>query len=415
MNAHVEDGRTSPHAAGASTGPLARLRVIELGSFIAGPFCGQLLADLGAQVVKIEPPRGGDAMRQWGAAKASNGQSLWWSVIGRNKRSVTLDLRKAEGQHILRELARDADVLIENFRPGTLEKWGLDPKVLRQENPDLIVARVSGFGQTGPYSSKAGFGAIAEAFSGLRNLTGDPDRAPTRVGISIGDSLAGLYATIGVLSALVARQNGQAEGQDVDVAIAESVLSVLESVVAEYAETGAVRQRTGSVLPGIAPSNLYPTRDGAPILIAANADGLFRELAVAMDQAELGLDSRFATHAARGRHQQELDEIIASWTSTRSLPDLIDLMDEHGIPAGPVNDARAVAADPHFRERGAIVEVPDPLLGAVTMQGVFPRLSATPGEIRWTGPALGADTDDILSGLGYSAEQIVRLRQEGVS
>lgn len=419
MNARINDGRSASACGQVPVmpdGPLSHVRVIELGSFIAGPFCGQLLADLGAEVIKVEPPIVGDAMRQWGAVKATNGRSLWWSVIGRNKRSITLDLRKPEGQRIVRELARDADVLIENFRPGTLERWGLAPGDLRQENDRLIVARVSGFGQTGPYSDKAGFGAVAEAASGLRSLTGHPDRMPARVGISIGDSLAGLYAAIGVLAALVARPGRKGGGQDVDVSIAESVLGVIESVIAEFAETGAIRQRTGPILPGIAPSNLYPTADGRPVLIAANADGLFSKLAMAMDAAELAIDERFSSHASRGRYQHELDEIIAAWTATKTLPDLLSLMDEHGIPAGPVNDARAVARDPHFRAREAVLEVPDATLGSVTMQGVFPKLSATPGRIRWTGPELGADTDDILSRrLGYSAEQVARLRQDGVA
>lgn len=396
-------------------GPLSHIRVVELGAFIAGPFCGQLLADLGAEVIKIEPPGTGDAMRQWGAAKAENGHSLWWSVIGRNKRSVTLDLRKREGQNILRDLVRDADVLIENFRPGTLEKWGLSPSDLRENNEKLIVARVSGFGQTGPYSERPGFGAIAEAMSGLRILTGHPDRPPTRVGISIGDSLAGLYAAIGVLAALVARPVMRGKGQEVDVAIAESVLGVLESVVAEFARTGAVRQRSGSVLPGIAPSNLYPTSDGQHILIAANADGLFRSLAAAMGQPLLADDIRFATHAARGERQEELDEIVAAWTVTRTLADLQDVMDAHGIPAGPLNDASAVVADPHFRVREAIIDVPDPTLGTVTMQGIFPKLSATPGRVRWAGRGLGADTDSILADrLGYGSADIMQLRQDGV-
>lgn len=398
-----------------SGGPLSHIKVIELGSFIAGPFCGQLLADLGADVIKIEPPDVGDAMRQWGAAKTTNGRSLWWPVIGRNKSSLTLDLRKPDAKKIVRELVQDADVLVENFRPGTLERWGLAPDQLREDNEKLIVARVSGFGQTGPYSDRAGFGAIAEAVSGLRSLTGYADRMPTRVGISIGDSLAGLYATIGVLAALVARPGMSGKGQAIDVSIAESVLGVLESVIAEFVETGLVRERTGPVLPGIAPSNLYPTSDGQLVLIAANSDGLFGRLTQAMGDPALALDARFATHAARGNRQGELDEIIAAWTGTRKLPELLRLMDEHGIPAGPLNDVRAVASDPHFKAREAIIEVPDPALGSVTMQGVFPKFSATPGMVRWAGRELGADTDDILSNrLGYPADRIAQLRQDGV-
>jgi formyl-CoA transferase/succinyl-CoA--D-citramalate CoA-transferase len=399
----------------ANAGPLAHLKVLELGSFIAGPFCAQLLADLGADVIKVEPPGQGDAMRQWGAEKTPSGRSLWWSIIGRNKKSLTLDLRKPAGQEIARSLVRQMDVLIENFRPGTLEGWGLGPEVLARLNPELIVARVSGFGQDGPYSRRAGFGAVAESMAGLRHLTGYPDRAPTRVGISIGDSLAGLYGCVGILASLAARAQGASRGQVVDVAIAESVLGVLESAVAEYAATGVVRQRSGSVLPRIAPSNLYPTRDGRFVLIAANADGLFRKLSQAMGRPELALDERYATHAARGERQQELDEMIAEWSVTLTSEALLGLMEQNGIPAGPVNDAAAVAADPHFRARQAIVELPDPELGTVTMQGVFPKLSQTPGHIRWTGPELGEHTEAILvERLGMSLDELAKLRGAGV-
>lgn len=398
-----------------ANGPLTGIKVIEMGAFIAGPFCAQLLADLGAEVIKLESPGSGDPMRQWGAEKTASGRPLWWSIIGRNKKSLTLDLRQAAGQEIARALIGQADVLIENFRPGTLERWNLPPETLRRATPDLIVARVSGFGQDGPYRARPGFGAIAESMAGLRHLTGRADEVPSRVGISIGDSLAGLYGCIGVLASLCARGRRTTGGQVVDVAIAESVLGVLESVIAEYAATGAVRQRTGPVLPRIAPSNLYPTQDGRFVLIAANADGLFRRLAAAMGAPELADDPRYASHTARGERQAGLDERIGRWTITLTAEALLNTMEEIGVPAGPVNDAAAVAADPHFRARGAVVEVPDPEIGSVTMQGVFPKLSETPGRIAWTGPTLGQHTDEILRDrLGISPQRVAELRAAGV-
>lgn len=399
----------------APAGALSHLRAIEVGAFIAGPFCGQILADLGMDVIKVEPPGRGDAMRTWGAARTSNGKSLWWPVIGRNKRSLSLDLRKPDGRDILRRLVAESDVLIENFRPGTLEGWGLAPEDLRRDNPSLIVARVSGFGQTGPYSEKAGFGAVAEAMAGLRTLTGYPDRPSTRVGISIGDSLAGLYAAIGVLTAVVARGQRAGAGQTIDVSIAEAVLGVMESILSEQAATGAVRTRSGPILPKIAPSNVYPTAEGGEVVIAANADGLFRQLCEAMGRPGLADDPAFATHEARGDRQAELDTIIGAWTKDRPRDEIIALMDRHGIPAGPVNDAAAVVSDPHFRARGAIVEVPDVSFGSVTMQGPVPKLDGTPGTIRWTGPEVGAHTRDILAGtLGLDAASLDRLAGEGV-
>jgi crotonobetainyl-CoA:carnitine CoA-transferase CaiB-like acyl-CoA transferase len=395
-------------------GALSHLRAIEIGSFIAGPFAGQLLADFGMDVIKIEPPGTGDAMRAWGASRHKNGQTLWWPIIARNKRSLCLDLRKPEGRAVLRRLVAEADVLIENFRPGTLEKWGLSPEELRKENPKLIVARVSGFGQTGPYAQKAGFAAVAEAMAGMRNLTGYPDRPSTRVGISIGDSVAGLYCALGVLASLIAREGRDGAGQTVDVAITEAVLGVMESVFAEYVATGAVRHRTGPILPKIAPSNAYPTRDG-DVVIGANSDGLFAELCTAMGKPELARDPRYATHAARGENQTQLDELIAAWTKACTRAQLIALLDAHGVPCGPVNDAAEVANDPHFRARGAIIEVPDEVFGSVTMQGPVPKLGETPGSIRWTGPRVGAHTQEILADeLGLASAEIEHLRVTGV-
>ncbi|MEF2553979.1 CoA transferase [Aurantimonas sp. A2-1-M11] len=397
----------------ARSGSLAGLKVVEMGSFIAGPFCGQLLADQGADVIKIEPPTGGDAMRQWGAVQ-HEGKSLWWPVIARNKRSLTLDLRKPAGAEIAAQLMAQADILVENFRPGTLEKWGMAPTLLQERNPGLIIARVSGFGQTGPYARRVGFGAIAEAMAGMRAIGGFPDRPPPRTGLSIGDSLAGMFTTIGILSALNARRE-TGRGQIVDVGITDAVLGVMESVVSEHSATGAVRQRVGTGLPGIAPSNLYPTQDDAWILIAGNGDAIFRRLAAVMGQPQLSEDPRFATHRARGERQQELDGIVAGWTRTRPLADLLVLLEENGVPAGPVADASELSQNAHFRERGALVEIDTPEYGALTMQGVVPRLSETPGAIRWVGPTLGEHTDQVLAGdLGLEPEAIASLRNLGI-
>jgi formyl-CoA transferase/succinyl-CoA--D-citramalate CoA-transferase len=380
---------------------LAGIRVLELGAFIAGPFCGQLLGDLGAEIIKVEPPGDGDPLRQWGLHKI-DGQSLWWPILGRNKRSVTIDLRRPEGQELARKLVGEVDILVENFRPGTLEKWNLDPERLREAHPKLIVARVSGFGQTGPYRDRAGFAAVAEAMAGLRNLTGYPDRPPTRVGISLGDSLAGLFAALGVVAALHARggEGGiSGRGQEVDVAITDSVLAVMESVVSEYSATGECRARVGTKLPGIAPSNLYPTADQSWVIIAANNDGLFKRLSKVMGRPELATDERYATHEARGRHQDELDELIAVWTATCDRDALLDRLLDSGVPAGPVYDARDVAGDAHFRERGSVIDVAMEGIGRLAMQGVVPKLSGTPGGVRWAGQALGRDTEAVLAEL----------------
>ncbi|WP_299361210.1 CoA transferase [uncultured Paracoccus sp.] len=397
----------------SNAGSLAGLNVIEMGSFIAGPFCGQLLADQGADVIKIEPPGSGDAMRQWGTVQ-HEGKSLWWPVIARNKRSLTLDLRKPEGVEIAAQLLSQADILVENFRPGTLERWGLAPAQLLERNRGLIVARVSGFGQTGPYAERVGFGAVAEAMAGMRALGGFPDRPPPRAGLSLGDSLAGMFTTIGVLSALNARRT-TGRGQIVDVGITDAVLGVLESVLSEYSATGLIRERAGTVLPGIAPSNLYPTADHQWILIAGNGDAIFRRLAQVMDRPELASDARFSTHRARGDRQQELDGIVAAWTRTCTLADLLSILEESGVPAGPVSDAAEISRNPHFLERGALVQVPSEEYGALTMQGVVPRLSDSPGEIRWVGPALGEHTDQILGEeLGYDSDAIDDLRRRGI-
>jgi formyl-CoA transferase len=403
----------SSEATTTKPGPLDGLTVIEMGTLIAGPFCGQILGDFGATVIKIEDPKAGDPMRQWGRS-LPKGHSPWWPVIGRNKRSVTLDLRTAEGQDIARRLIGGADVLVENFRPGAMEKWGLGYERLSADNPGLVMARVSGFGQTGPYSSRAGYALIGEAMGGLRYITGEPDRAPARAGISVGDSLAGLHAALGTMMALHARHRS-GKGQIVDAAIYESVLSVMENLITEYGLTGYVRERSGSVLPGIAPSNAYPTKDGALVVIGANQDTLFRRLCDAMARPELAQDPRYAGHAARGEHQAELDALIGAWTATLDAEALLALMETSGVAAGRVFRAPDMLDDPQFAAREAIVEVPHPVFGAVKMQNAFPRLTGTPGSVRWPGPALGEHTDAVLSGrLGMSPDEISGLRERGV-
>ena len=394
-------------------GPLSDLKVVEFGTLIAGPFCGQILADFGADVVKVEDPKGGDPMRAWGRS-LPKGHSPWWPVIGRNKRSVTLNLRSPEGQAIARRLIAGADVLIENFRPGTMEKWGMGYESLAAENPGLVMARVSGFGQTGPYASRAGYGLIGEAMGGLRHITGEPDRPPARAGLSIGDSLAATHAVMGVMMALHVRER-TGRGQVVDAAIYESVLAMTENLVTEYDLTGYVRERSGSVLPGIAPSNVYPTAGGGMILIGGNGDTVFARLCEAMGQPGLKDDPRYVDHASRGVNQAELDDLIGAWTRHQSLEDLLVLLEDNGVPCGRIFSAPDMLADPQYQAREAIVETDHPVFGKVKMQNVFPKLSETPGAVRWPGPALGEHTDAVLSeALGFTPEKIAGLRADGV-
>jgi formyl-CoA transferase len=394
------------------SGPLHDLRVIEMGQLLAGPFCGQLLADFGADVIKIEPPGQGDPMREWGREKAG-GTSLWWPVVARGKRSVTLNLREAEGQEIVRRLVADADILIENFRPGTLERWGLAPSDLMALNPRLIVVRVSGYGQTGPYADRPGYGAIGEAMGGLRGVIGEPDRPPARAGISIGDTLAAIFACVGTLVALHSRSNTGA-GQIVDSALYEAVLGVMESLIPEYTIAGYMRPRTGSILPNVAPANAYPTADGEH-LISGNQDTVWRRLAVAMGRPELGDDERFATHNARGEHQSELDDLLGDWTRTLTSAELEAVLNEHSVPNGKIYTAPDMLADAHFAAREAIVTMVHPLLGDFPMQNVVPKLSDTPGEVRWVGPELGEHTDEVLTELlGLDDETRAGLRERGV-
>lgn len=376
---------------GGGGGPLAGIRVVEMGQLIAGPFCGQLLGDMGAEVVKLEQPGVGDPMRHWGQGSTPT----WWRVIARNKHSVAADLRSEEGQQRARDLIARADILVENFRPGTLERWNLAPDALLADNPGLIVVRVSGYGQTGPYASRAGFGGIAEAMGGWRKIVGYPDLPPARMGVSIGDTLAATYGCLGALAALHHRER-TGEGQIVDAALYESVLQVMEALIPEYAVAGHKRGRTGSTLPRIAPSNVYRCADGE-FLIGANQDGVFARLCEAMGRPALAHDPRYASHTARGDHQEELDAVIEAWTETRSVAQVEAAMIAHAVPAGRMFDAADMLADPHFAARQAIVTVDDPVLGPTPMQGVFPKLSRTPSSIRRAAPReIGQDTRDVL-------------------
>ncbi|MPZ61005.1 MAG: CoA transferase [Propionibacteriales bacterium] len=400
-------------ATDTATQPLGDIRVIELGQLLAGPFCGQLLGDFGAEVIKLEEPERGDPMRHWGREKP-HGMSLWWPVVARNKKSVTCNLRMPEGQDLVRRLVADADVLLENFRPGTLERWGLGAEELWKINPRLVVTRVTGFGQTGPYAPRAGYGSIGEAMGGIRYVTGEPDRPPSRTGISLGDSLAATFACVGTLVALHHRER-TGRGQVVDSAIYESVLALMESLIPEWQLAGYQRERTGSVLPNVAPSNVYPTVDGEAILVAANQDTVFRRLTDLMGRPELADDERFATHGARGADAEQLDEIIARWTAQHEADELLELLADGGVPAGRIFRPKDMLADPHFAARQAIVKVAHPQFDDLAMQGVFPRLSETPGRVRHPGPDLGDHNDDVYRGLlGLADEEIARLREAGV-
>ncbi|MCY3805798.1 MAG: CaiB/BaiF CoA-transferase family protein [bacterium] len=395
------------------TPALDGLRVLETGVLLAGPFCGQLLADFGAEVIKIEQPGVGDPMRQWGRERAG-GHSLWWPVVARNKKSVTLNLRESRGQDIVRRLAASSDIMVENFRPGTLERWGLGYEELSAINPRLILVRVTGFGQTGPYSGRPGYGSVGEAMGGLRYVVGNPDAPPSRVGISIGDTLAATFACVGALCALHARER-TGRGQVVDSAIYEAVLGVMESLIPEYAVAGYVRERTGAILPNVAPSNVYPTADGRMVIIAANQDTVFARLAAAMGRADLATDERYATHVARGARQSELDELIATWTGRLEADELNTVLVQHGVPTGHIYTAAEMLRDPHFTAREAIVGLTHPEIGELPMQNVAPKLSDTPGRLRWPGPALGEHNEDVLRGLlDLDADELAALVANGV-
>jgi succinyl-CoA---D-citramalate CoA-transferase len=394
--------------------PLEGLRVVEMGSLLAGPFCGQLLGDFGAEVIKVEPPGRGDPMREWGRHR-KQGRTLWWPIIARNKKSVTLNLREEEGQDLARRLIAEADVLVENFRPGTIEKWGLGYRELAEKNPGLVMVRVSGFGQTGPYRERAGFGSIGEAMGGIRHVTGFPAQPPPRTGVSLGDSLAATFGALGALTALYHREAHGGRGQVVDVGIYEAVLALMESTIPEHVLTGHTRGRSGSVLPFIAPSNIYPTRDEDYVLIAGNADNVFKRLAAAVGHPEWAEDERYATHHARGENMEELDAMISAWTAERTGGEVLATMAEAGVPAGKVFTAADMVEDPHYAARENIVEVEDPEIGAFPMQNVVPRLTETPGEVRWTGPALGQHNDQVYGDLlGIGDEERKKLLERGI-
>ncbi len=394
-----------------TTAALDGLRVIEMGQLIAGPFAGKTLGEFGADVIKIEAPGAGDPLRNW--RMIQDGTSVWWQVQSRNKRSIALDLRSPEGQDIARKLIAEADVLIENFRPGTLEGWGMDWETLSAMNPGLIMLRISGYGQTGPYRDLPGFGAIGEAMGGLRHLTGEPERVPVRCGISIGDTLAALHGTIGILTALYHRKVNGGKGQVIDVALHEAVFNVMESLIPEYSAFGAVREAAGSALPGIAPSNAYRCRDGY-VLVAGNGDSIFKRLMQAIGRDDLKDDPTLADNAGRVARVAELDAAIGVWTATRSVGEVLDVLGQARVPAGKVYTARDIVEDPHYRARDMILTQQTRDGHTLEVPGVVPKLLGTPGTVRSSAPGLGDDTDAVLRGMGLTDENIEALRAKGV-
>jgi len=394
--------------------------VLEFGSLLAGPLCARILGDFGADVIKVESPGEGDPLRHWGQEPFA-GRDLLWTVYARNKRCITLDLRQTEGQALARELAKRSDIVVENFRTGTMERWGLGPDDLARINPGLVMVRVSGFGQTGPYSSRAGFGSVAEAMGGIRYVTGYPDRPPTRTGVSLGDSLAALFGVIGALLAIYRREHERAckqsgRGQTVDVAIYEAVFALMESLVPEYVLQDKIRERTGATLPHVAPSNVYPCSDGVSVVIAANADNVFRRLCDVMQAPAMYKDERFASHGARGDHQQELDDIISAWTSKHRSQDVVKMMDDAAVPAGQIYTAREIVQDPHFAARHMIsdMEIEDGV--AFPMPGIVPTLGETPGVLRWPGPLHAGSHNQEVYGelLGLRDAEIADLSARSV-
>ena len=380
--------------------PLAGVKVLEMGTLIAGPFCGRILAEFGAEVVKIEAPDGGDPLRSW--RHLHEGTSLWWFAQARNKKSVALNLKAPEGQDIVRKLATDADIVVENFRPGTLESWGIGWPQLSALNPGLVMVRLSGYGQTGPYSDRPGFGSIGEAMGGLRHLTGEPDRAPVRTGVSIGDSIAALYGAIGALMALRHREVNGGQGQVVDVALYEAVFAMMESLLPEYDVAGLVRGRTGASLPGIVPSNTYATRDGGWLVIGANNDSIFRRMMRAIGHADLADDPDLATNAGRVPHTERIDRVIGEWAGSLDLDAALAVLNDAEVPAGRIYDIADIARDPQYLARGMIQGFPLPGGGSVKLPGIVPKLAATPGGTDWIGPPLGAHTREILGTIGYA-------------
>ena len=392
--------------------PLANLKVIEMGQLIAGPFAAKTLADFGADVIKIEPPNVGDALRKWRLLK--DGTSVWWQVQSRNKRSLSLDLKQPEAQDIVRTLITEADILIENFRPGTLEGWGLDPEQLLKLNPKLIVLRISGYGQTGPYRDKPGFGLVAEAMGGLRHLTAEPGRVPVRVGVSIGDTLASLHGVIGILLALQARhQTGQ--GQIIDIALYEAVFNCMESLLPEYSAFGEIRQAGGSALPGIAPSNAYRCADGGYVLIAGNGDSIFKRLMGLIGRTDLANDSALANNDGRVARVAELDQAIGHWAKTKTTDQALQLLDSAAVPAGKIYTVADIANDPHYKARGNIQTIQMRDGSKLDVPGVIPNLSRTPGSIKTLAPNIGENTDEILRSIGLTDAQLASLKERGIA
>lgn len=392
--------------------PLSGLRVIELGQLIAGPFASKILAEFGADVIKIEPPKGGDPLRTW--RLVHDGTSVWWAAHARNKRSVTLDLRQPEGQEVIRKLAQDADILIENFRPGAMEKWGLGFKDLHAINPKLIMLRVSGYGQTGPYRDRPGFGVIGEAMGGLRYLSGEPGRPPVRVGVSIGDTLSGLHGVIGVMMALRHREQQGGLGQEVDVALYESVFNMMESLLPEYSKFGVVRQPSGASMPGIVPTNAYLCQDGRYALIAGNGDSIYKRLMEAIGRADLAADPRLANNIGRAAHAELIDDAISAYTRQFSLDAVLEAMNAAGVPAGKSYDAADIANDPHYQARDMILEAALPDGSTVQVPGIVPKLSQTPGQVTRPAPELGQHTSEVLDSLGISASEQAEWKSRGI-
>lgn len=392
--------------------PLAKLKVVEMGQLIAGPFAAKTLADFGADVIKIEPPKVGDALRKWRLLK--DGTSIWWQVQSRNKRSLSLDLRQAEAQDIVRTLLKEADVLIENFRPGTLEGWGLDPAKLLELNPKLIVLRISGYGQTGPYRDKPGFGVVAEAMGGLRHLTAEPGRVPVRVGISIGDTLASLHGVIGILLALQERHSS-GKGQIIDIALYEAVFNCMESLLPEYSAFGEVRQAAGSAMPGIAPTNAYQCADGGYVLVAGNGDSIFKRLMTVIGRDDLGNDPQLENNDGRVKRVTELDQAIGEWTKTVSTTKALEMLDSVAVPAGRIYTVADIASDPHYKARGNIQTIQMQDGTKVDVPGVIPKLSRTPGSIKTLAPDIGQNTDEILKSIGLTNDQVASLKERGIA
>ena len=392
--------------------PLEGVKVLELGSLIAGPYASALLAQFGAEVIKIEPPKEGDPLRKW--RKLHKGTSLWWYTQSRNKKSVTLDLRSDEARDIVRRLAQEADIVIENFRPGTLEKWGLGWEHLSAQNPRLVMVRISGYGQSGPYRERPGFAAIAECMGGLRHVTGFPDRPPVRVGVSLGDTLASLYGTIGALMAMHHVKSNSGKGQFIDVALYEAVFAVMESLVPEYAAFGHVRERSGASLPGISPSNTYPCGDGRFVVIAGNGDAIFKRLMSAIGRDDLGADPELARNDGRVRQNDALDAAISEWTARHRLDEVLQALEAVDVPCGRVYTAADIAQDPHYQARDMIQRHARADGHPVDLPGIVPKLSDTPGRTRWVGPGLGEHTQEVLASVGIDARAFEHLRVRGV-